>query len=284
MTSSPVKTMLEVQRIVSRPQLTVRHTAAASCEFQPHSHAAFTVTALLAGRFEVSIGDGQYSLQPGQIALTNINQLHSGRAENVEFVSVSLSPITVDEIMSETDGIKAGSEIKVPASVISDPGVYETLGTMAKELDADRIARDQMLDSLARQLLIQLVRSHLTIRRSPLIELSRAGPVDRRLRRALEFMHDNFERELPVEEIAAAAYLSEYHFARLFKQLVGVTPHFYLAGIRLERARKLLLETSLSVSEIAQTVGYQSQSHFTRVFKSVTGLTPLVFRRGQSRP
>jgi AraC family transcriptional regulator len=135
-----------------------------------------------------------------------------------------------------------------------------------------------MLDALVRQMAIHLVRLHLTVRKSARIELSRAGPVDRRLRRAIEFMHDNFGRELAVEEIASAAYMSEYHFARLFKQITGQTPHSYLANLRIERARRLLADTRLAISEIAATVGYQSQSHFTKVFKSITGVTPRAFR------
>jgi AraC family transcriptional regulator len=121
------------------------------------------------------------------------------------------------------------------------------------------------------------------VRKAAQIELSRAGPVDRRLRRAIEFMHDNYERELALEEIASAAYLSEYHFARLFKQITGVTPHVYLANVRLEHARRLLSETSLSISQIASRVGYQSQSHFTKMFKSVTGVTPRTYRDSASR-
>ena len=63
---------------------------------------------------------------------------------------------------------------------------------------------------MIRQLVIHLLRTHLTVRKSDLIELSRAGPVDRRLRRALETMHDNYSRGLSLDEIASAAYLSEY--------------------------------------------------------------------------
>jgi AraC family transcriptional regulator len=136
----------------------------------------------------------------------------------------------------------------------------------------------EMLDALLRQLVIYLLRTHFTMRKPARIELSRAGPVDRRLRRAIEFMHDNYSRELMLDEIASAAYLSEYHFARLFKQITGVTPHVYLANLRLERARKLLVDTQYPISEIAAMVGYQSQSHFTKIFKSVTGMTPRVFR------
>jgi AraC family transcriptional regulator len=123
----------------------------------------------------------------------------------------------------------------------------------------------------------------MAVRKSAVIELSRVGPVDRRLRLAIEFMHDNYSRELSLEEIAAAAYLSEYHFARLFKQVTGSSPHVYLANLRLERARSLLIETSLPIGEIAAMVGYQSQSHFTKVFKSIAGVTPKVYRDGSSQ-
>jgi AraC family transcriptional regulator len=74
--------------------------------------------------------------------------------------------------------------------------------------------------------------------------------------------------------------MSEYHFARLFKQIAGVTVHVYLANLRLEHARKLLAETEMAISEIATRVGYQSQSHFTKMFKSVAGVTPRAYREG----
>ena len=92
-------------------------------------------------------------------------------------------------------------------------------------------------------------------------------------------MHDNCGRELALAEIAAAAYLSEFHFARLFKKIIGSSPHAYLAGLRIERARHLLAETDLPITEVGAQVGYASQSHFTKIFREATGLTPYAFRR-----
>ena len=69
-----------------------------------------------------------------------------------------------------------------------------------------------------------------------------------------------------------------YYFARLFSQITGITPQLYLANLRLERARKLLAETALPISEIAAAVGYKSQSHLAKVFKSVSGVAPRVYR------
>lgn len=268
----------EVQRFVSRPQFVLRHTIAAGCDFQPHSHSTFTVAAVLAGRMSVMIGERDYELSGGETALINIGQSHSAHASRVEFVSIGVSPTLVNELVTEIGVMRTTAEIVFRSIAITDESVTELARALARELSAKQIGHAAMLDALVRQVVIHLLRFHFTVRKSDKVELSRAGPVDRRLRRAIEFMHDNFGREIAVEEIASAAYLSEYHFARLFKQISGVTPHVYLANLRLERARRLLAETALPISEIASVVGYQSQSHFTKMFKSVTGVTPRVYR------
>lgn len=273
----------EVQRFVSRPHFTARYTATAGCDFQPHSHSAFTVTAVLAGEMVVTIGENVFELSAGQIAMTNVGQTHSGSASEVQFVSIGLSPVLVNELVAEIDLTRATADIAFRASVMTDVEIVRMARAIAGEMSDEQLGHGAMLDTLVRQLVIHLLRHHLTVRKSDHIELSRAGPVDRRLRRAIEFMHDNFGREIALEEIAASAYLSEYHFARLFKRITGITPHVYLANVRLERARKLLAETELPISEVAVTVGYQSQSHFTKMFKLVTGVTPRIYRERSGR-
>ena len=268
----------DVQRIVLRPQFTVRHTVSGGCEFHPHSHTAFTVTAILAGEMWVRIGESDYHLSPGDVALTNIGQNHCGQAGRVEFLSVSINSSQVNELVAELGLTRTTAEVIFNAGVVTDDAINKIARSVVDEIAAEKVGHAVMLDALVRQLVIHLLRSHMTVRKTARIELSRAGPVDRRLRLALEFMHDNFSRELALEEIASAAYLSEYHFARLFKQITGVTPHVYIANLRLERARRLLAETAFPVSEIAAMVGYQSQSHFTKIFKSVTGIPPRAYR------
>lgn len=273
LTPAPV----ELHRFVSRPQFTVRHTVSSHCEFETHSHSVFVVSALLAGRMTAAIGKGQFELSAGEVALTGVGQDHSAAGSDVEFVSIGVSAVLVNELVSEI-GLVRTADIVFRASVVTDEAIIRLAREIATEISGEQLGRSAMLEAQVRQLVIHLLRNHFTVRKSDQIELSRAGLVDRRLRRAIEFMHDNFGRELAVEEIASAAYLSEYHFARLFKQITGVTPHVYLANIRLERARKLLAETTLPISEIASAVGHQSQSHFTKMFKSVTGVTPRVYR------
>jgi AraC family transcriptional regulator len=265
-------------RFVSLSGFTIRHTVAAGCEFQPHAHSAFTLTTVLRGELNACVAGDEMLALAGQSILIGPGQTHAARSDEVEFVSVGIKPDLILELLHDIGLAPNTPEIVFREPLVSD----ETLSNLARAVRAEssrvQAGRAQMLDALIRQLVIHLSRAHLTVRRTSQVELSRAGPVDRRLRRAIEFVHDNFAADLSVEEIAAAAYLSEYHFARLFKQITGVTPGAYLSNVRIERARTLLAETQLPISEIAAGVGYQSQSHFNKVFKSVTGVTPRKYR------
>jgi AraC family transcriptional regulator len=128
--------------------------------------------------------------------------------------------------------------------------------------------------------LVHVLRNYSQPRLSDQLELSRAGLIDRRIRRSIELMHTQLDQDLTLKALAAASYLSPFHFARLFKKLTGSTPHNYLAGIRATRAQLLLADTELSITEVGAQVGYLSASHFTKAFRIATGTTPREFRKG----
>ena len=107
--------------------------------------------------------------------------------------------------------------------------------------------------------------------------------VDRRIRRSIELMHSQMDQELSLRDLAAASYLSPFHFARLFKKITGVTPHSYLAAVRATRAQLLLSESDLSISAVGTRVGYLSASHFTKAFRLATGTTPREFKKSLLR-
>jgi AraC family transcriptional regulator len=150
--------------------------------------------------------------------------------------------------------------------------------SLAIELREERPGGEIVIGALTEQILVHLLRNYANVRRSHELELSRAGLVDRRIRRSVELMHAQLAAELSLKEIAAASYFSPFHFARVFKKLTGATPHGYLAGIRTTRAQQLLANRELSIAEIGALVGYASPSHFTKAFRQATGLTPRAFR------
>ena len=96
----------------------------------------------------------------------------------------------------------------------------------------------------------------------------------RRLLRAKDRMDAASDEEWPVRRLASVSGVSEAHFARSFKEAFGVPPHRYLLTRRLERAKALLRDTDLSITEIAFQTGWNSLGTFGRTFRDVTGESP----------
>src|SRR6201995_1886055 len=100
-----------------------------------------------------------------------------------------------------------------------------------------------------------------------------------RLRRAIEFVEANLANSISTSDISAAAGLTRMHFAAQFKAATGLRPHEYLLRRRVERAQEMLIQTSMSVVDIALLAGFQSQSHFTVVFNRFVGRPPHAWRQ-----
>ncbi len=255
----------------------------ASTDFATHADSGYSVSTLLAGRLELVLAHASWALGPGDSALLNVNEVQVARARDFLVTTVTISPELMDELLSESGLAMTEAHAVFRSSVVHDSVLVDLAQSLADELAESRPGQLTMVGSLVHQLGVHLLRQHLVVKRAPNLELTRAGPIDRRLRLAVEFMHENYGRDVDLEEIAGAAYLSSFYFQRLFKRLMGVSPHEYLAGIRLERARDLLLNTTDSVSNVSRSVGFRSQSHFARVFREVNGVSPLAFRAGAIR-
>ncbi len=95
---------------------------------------------------------------------------------------------------------------------------------------------------------------------------------------ALAYMERHFQEEITVTELAALTHYSERQFLRLFKEATGYRPIQYITRLRLHTACRLLSETELSVTEIAERCGYTDSSYFSRVFRQGCGISPKEYR------
>jgi AraC family transcriptional regulator len=95
-----------------------------------------------------------------------------------------------------------------------------------------------------------------------------------RMRRLLEYIEAHLDGELKLEQLAAEVGVSAFHFAHLFRASTGVTPHQYVLGQRVERAKLLLKVPHLTIAEIAAGTGFSSATNFVRSFRMRTGATP----------
>jgi AraC-like DNA-binding protein len=108
---------------------------------------------------------------------------------------------------------------------------------------------------------------------------SRGGLSPALAHRICEYVQSHLDEKISLEALASMAGLSAHHFARAFRQTVGMPPHGYLLQRRLERVEHLLRDTQLPLSQIALTVGFSDQSHLARHFRKLTGIAPSLARR-----
>ena len=147
---------------------------------------------------------------------------------------------------------------------------WEALG----EGEPSRLFTEQAVDLLCQQ----LVRAHSGASPSR-NEAPRGGLVSWQVRRVVDYMKANLDRDLGLDELAGLTGLSRFHFCSAFRRATGMAPHRCFVGLRMARARDLLLDPCLPISEIAGLVGYQTPSAFAVAFRKLERISPTEFRR-----
>ncbi len=262
------------------PQYSVYYRRQKRFEWNSEARAEYEIILLLEGKLTVNSAGATEELLKGQSLLLNPSANCAVTGKAMELLQVSLAPTFVSDHAVRMHLSGPGAMVVFAQDrVVGDARLQEWGRSLTNELIEARPGGEIVIAALVEQVLVHLLRHYANMRRSHDLELSRAGLVDRRIRRSVELMHAQLAADLSLKEIAAASYLSPFHFARVFKKLTGATPHAYLAAIRTARAQLLLANPELSVREIGALVGYASPSHFTKAFRQATGLTPRAFRK-----
>jgi len=168
-----------------------------------------------------------------------------------------------------------------PVELLDGLGIIDpVISTIALQVSADLIVTNPTAPLLnecaAASLITRLLTQYSTLRdRNAVQRLDISKP---RLRTALEYIDIHLDEDLKLGDIACAAGMSPFHFARGFRKVMGQPPHRYLLMRRVDRARNLLTRTTDDIMTIARQVGFASQSHFSAVFKRHCGMTPSQYR------
>jgi AraC family transcriptional regulator len=157
-------------------------------------------------------------------------------------------------------------------------GIFSAL---RQELESGKIGGYLLIDSLKTTLAIHLLRNYCTAQ--PRLSRYTDGLSKSKLQQVTEYINEHLHEEVKLIELAAIAQISPYHFLRLFKQSMGITPHQYILQRRIDKAKYLLEQRELSIAEIAFRVGFCDQSHLTRCFKRLLGMTPKQFLSARSQ-
>jgi len=146
--------------------------------------------------------------------------------------------------------------------------------------------RDELMRRHASPLFLQgiaqAIATHLARNYAELDKASRRGSPSLpgyKLRHITDWMAEHVAEEFSLDRLAAQVGLSKFHFDRLFKTAMGVSPSRYHINLRMDAARRLLRESKQSVVTVALDVGYTNPSHFAQLFRRETGLSPSDYRR-----
>jgi AraC family transcriptional regulator len=102
--------------------------------------------------------------------------------------------------------------------------------------------------------------------------------IEHAVRRVIHYMHINLSQDLTIDDMARTAMFSKFHFTRFFREVTGTSPGRFLSALRIQEAKRLLIQTDFSVADIGSQVGYSSIGTFSSRFKACVGLAPSAYR------
>ncbi|MDV4166880.1 AraC family transcriptional regulator [Rhodovulum sp. FJ3] len=225
--------------------------------------------------------DGRWSkdtLGPGAASLlTRAQQVSWNWKEPIEVTHVYLTGALVAEVASEVLDCSVSDVALADVLRTDDPVMTQAMEMISNEARAAGLGGALYVDSIARGLIIHLLRRYAEIR-AP--EARNEGALTRAQERIItEFIDANLASQMDLKCMADVLGLTPCLFARQFRRSFGRPPYAYVTAQRLERARKLLATTSEPIKGIALDCGFSDQAHLTRMFRAAFEETPAVFRR-----
>ncbi len=244
--------------------------------YLPHIHDTYALGIITDGAEAFNYRGVTHVAGPGQVVCVNPGELHDGQPAREEFSYRMLYP-SVDMVAAVASDLidRPTPAPMVEQAVIDDPDLAGRLVKLhcLTEAGEGRLAVETALT----EAIGLLISRHAALQRP----VRRPGRESAPVARARAAIEAHPERDVGLDELAAVAGLSRYHLLRAFRREVGVTPHAFVTGRRVARAKQLLADEE-PLSGIALACGFYDQSHFTRTFKAWTGVTPGQYRAGST--
>lgn len=245
-----------------------------------HYHDYYEIYYLLSGERYYYIEDNTYLLKKGSLIFVDKNQIHrtidasNPQHERIVFYfdDSLLSPFSAADVKLLLSPFRQDMRI-LDLNLQERSYAEQLLFQMSREHTASgQLGRHLFLRALVVQLLLFAARKMKTA------EETTSRQMHRTVMEALDYCKAHYRESITLQLISSKFFVSPSHFSRLFKQNTGFHLPEYLNALRIREAQRLLRETKLKISEIAEEVGYANITHFNRKFKLATQMSPLEYK------
>ncbi|MGI6333779.1 MAG: helix-turn-helix domain-containing protein [Saccharofermentanales bacterium] len=248
-----------------------------------HNFYEFLIPLTPLRRFQIE--DQSVDCQPGQIVPINPGQRHGVKfaQRDVSYILLLICAERMTRLIRQIN-VNAFGFIFPHCALPLRPDIQHLISRLIQENKCPGSGCEILMHCLAEELLVLLVRHYYQQPAS----LDWAAPEvlvgeQPRFRPVINHMRLHYAERLSVEDMAALCNMNCFHFIRTFKRAFNTSPYNYLTQIRLGNARRLLIETRLSIAEVGRRCGFRSPSRFSAVFQSQDGQTPSRFRKEHAK-
>lgn len=244
---------------------------------------------ILSGQADLFIQDLSYSLTPGSLFYCYEGNCYNLVSDNIECICLNFDltqsnnmhttffpRISVENITSICDSSKVKECCTTEEDFITNHLVIPSAGeflndmnTILDEFSEQKIYFRETSSGILKMLLAHLYRHSLNTTDHSALAVNKV----------LEYIKGNFSKPLNNQLLSEIARYHENHLNRLFLEYTGITTHQYILTIRLNEAKRLLLNTDLPLITIAEMCGFNSNTYFSRYFKQTEGLSPSEYRK-----
>ena len=224
---------------------------------------------LTEGSFSITIGDTEYTAQPGDWFFIPAGTMHS--YSNIPGVEMKKYWMHFD--------LYPSANLLSSLQVVHKVNAAGNAKVMALFAEFARLRKSPDLSDRLRvkAIILNLLAEYICLadRNTQVSGEER----DEDMRNVLAYIQENFRRNLTTEELAGVCHMHPTHFIRAFKLRMAQTPHQYISDVRMEYARQLLDRSDKSIIEIAEDAGFYDLAHFSRTFKQYYSMTPSQYRK-----
>lgn len=264
------------KRRVWRPQhienIEIAYRKSPGLNLPSHLHEELEMT-IMQSAWEFYYRGTKYIVPPGSFTLTQPGEVHKAFLETqtyCTFHGLRFDVNFVQDLATEIIGYSRGLPF-FSTPVVTDRDLSQLVSSFHRlvENSQESILKQE---SLLLKLLEQVILRYTEHRP----KLKTIGDEYKPIEQVREYLNDNFAKNISLKQLAHIANFSPFYLNRAFRKQVGIPPHAYQIQIRIARA-KILLNSGLSISQVATETGFANQSHFGKYFKRVLGVTPMQY-------